>query len=121
MTVEPITVNYYYKKISKGVVEKHIDENNNSILYEEVHTGIVGEEYEISSKEFARYELDEENLPTNSKGTYGDEVIEVIYKYNYITKVTAKYVDQDGEKIVDPVIKEGNIGDDYKTEQKEFK
>ena len=39
MTVEPITVNYYYKKISKGVVEKHIDENNNSILYEEVHTG----------------------------------------------------------------------------------
>ena len=121
ITKDTQDVYYYYKKVSKGLIEKHIDEDDNSILHEEPHTGVVGEEYEINPKEFDRYELDEENLPTNNKGTYGDEVIEVVYKYKYIAKVTANYVDQDGEKIVDPVVVEGNIGDDYKTEQKEFK
>ena len=120
LTKDPIDVYYYYKKVSEGLVEKHIDEDDNSILYEEVHLGNVGDTYEILPRDFDRYELDEDNLPTNSKGTLKDELIEVIYKYKYIAKVTINYIDQNGENLTNPIIKEGYIGDSYTSEKKEF-
>ena len=115
-------VYYYYKKLSSGVLEKHIDidEEPNRLLYEELHTGEIGEKYSIESKTFDRYELVEEELPDNATGEMTDKLIEVLFKYKYLAKVTIRYVDAEtNEDIEEPIVKEGYIGDTYTSEQKD--
>ena len=119
-------VTYYYKKIAGGVKEKHIDINTGKILAEETHTGLVGDEYNIPSREFEGYDLvteDEEGnnmLPTNAKGQMTEDEIEVIYYYEKQTTVKVEYIDKHtGEKLDEETIK-GHEGDPYETEEKEF-
>lgn len=83
-------INLYYDRIKGGVVEKHIDEINNTILYEENHTLPVGDEYNIPSKTFEKYKLIENKLPTNAKGIVTEEGQEVIYYYRKIVNVITK-------------------------------
>ena len=121
-------VTYYYEKENQEatVVEKHIDINTNKVLAEETHTGKVGDEYDIPSRDFTGYELvtEDENgnnmLPTNAKGTMTEKEIEVIYYYEKVTTVRVEYIDkQTGEKLDEEIIK-GHEGDPYETEEKQF-
>ena len=121
-------VTYYYEKENQEatVVEKHIDINTNKVLAEETHTGKVGDEYDIPSRNFTGYELvtEDENgnnmLPTNAKGTMTEKEIEVIYYYEKVTTVRVEYIDkQTGEKLDEEIIK-GHEGDPYETEEKQF-
>ncbi len=119
VTKEDQDVYYYYKAYDSGVIERHIDADDGRILYEEYHEGEIGTEYNILPKEFDRYELDEENLPTNSEGTMTDNLIEVEYTYNYLPLIKVRYVNVDtNEDIIDPVIIKGHIGDEYHSEEK---
>ena len=121
MTRDEIVLKYYYVHVSAGVIEKHIDVNSGEILANEVHEGNEGDSYDISSKEFEGYDLVEDRLPANSRGTMTKEQIEVIYYYNYKTKVTAKYIDRlTGEELTKEEIQEGHEADDYTTERKIF-
>ncbi len=120
-------VTYYYQKISGGVTEKHIDINTNEILEEETHKGNVGDEYNIPSKQFEKYdlvEIDEEGnskLPENATGKMTEEPIEVIYYYIKKATVKIEYIDrQTGEKLAEDEIIEGHEGDRYQAEEKEF-
>ena len=94
MTEETITLNYYYTYIKTGVVEKHIDIVSEEILENEVHEGIIGDDYEIKSKEFEGYVLVEDKLPTNAKGKMTKEVIEVKYYYIKEVTITVKYLEK---------------------------
>ena len=132
MTDDEITVIYYYKHISSGVIEKHIDDITGEVLYNEVHTGNEGDPYNIKSKPqnednqeikniFEGYKLIQEKNPTNNIGTMTINPIEVIYYYRYPTKVTAKYIDKITEKpLTQDVIQQGYKGEDYNTENKTF-
>ena len=57
MTKDVITVNYYYAKISEGIVEKHLNIHSGEILHNEVTLGNEGEEYEILPEEFEGYDI----------------------------------------------------------------
>ncbi len=121
MTKQEIIVKYYYSHISQGVIEKHIDDVTGEILYSKTHEGAKGDSYEIKAKEFEGYDLVEEKLPNNSKGTMTEETIEVIYYYVKRAQVRVQYIDkQTDEQIEKELIKKGHEGDKYKTEQKEI-
>ena len=93
MQKDEVILKYYYSKISSEnavVIEKHIDINDGSILANEVHEGLVGDEYNIGSREFEGYELVEDKLPDNSQGVMTAEPIEVIYYYTHKSKVISK-------------------------------
>ena len=111
----------YYIKVSAGVLEKHIDIHTNEILYNESHTGNVGDPYNIASREFEGYDLVEDRLPTNSQGEMRSELIEVIYYYAKKAKVISKYIDKEtGEELADEEIINGHVDEDYQTEEKDI-
>lgn len=115
-------LNYYYSKVSGGVIEKHIDINTDEILANEVHEGKVGDPYDIKSREFENYELVLDKLPNNSKGKMTEEEIEVKYYYVKKTRVIVKYLDKEtNEDLVDPETIDGHENDLYNTEPKDIK
>ena len=128
-------VRFYYAAKTK-VIEKHIDIKSEEVLEEVVHDGFEGREYELDSKEFDGYDLVEDRLPDNSKGTMTKDTIEVNYYYVRKTTVRVEHIDvESGEKIIDIVEKDddgdgesdrteetdpnviisGHEGDEYKT------
>ena len=121
MTKEEQILKYYYIHVSGGVIEKHIDAISGQILANAVHNGNEGDEYNIPSRIFDGYDLVEDRLPSNSKGTMKVEPVEVIYYYIYRSKVTAEYIDKNtGEKLTEDVTQNGHEGDNYTTERKTF-
>ena len=121
MTKEEQVLKYYYIHISGGVIEKHIDIISNEILANAAYEGNEGDEYDIPSRTFDGYDLVEDKLPENAKGTMKVEPVEVIYYYIYRSKVTAEYIDKNtGEKLTDDVTQKGHDGDNYTTERKTF-
>ena len=118
---DPITITYYYAKESAGVIEKHIYEKNNEVLYNEAHSGNVGDEYDLEPKEFEHYEVDIDKMPGNKHGYMEEEPVEVIFYYKYVTPITVQYIDkQTGEKIIEDIHDKGYEGDKYVTEEKTF-
>ena len=121
MTKEEQVLKYYYIHISGGVIEKHIDIISNEILANAAYEGNEGDEYDIPSRTFDGYDLVEDKLPENAKGTMKVEPVDVIYYYIYRSKVTAEYIDKNtGEKLTDDVTQKGHDGDNYTTERKTF-
>ena len=121
-------VTYKYKKlIPADVVEKYIDVNTSEVVEEVIHKGEIDDEYEITPKAIEGYTLltkDEEGndiLPTNTKGKYTTEKVEVIYYVALNTTVRVQYINLiTGEKMTDDVIIEGYEGKEYTTEAKTF-
>lgn len=111
-----IYIIYYYKKESSGVIERHIDEITGTLLYEKTYPGKEGDPYETQSMEFTGYDLVEDKLPSNSKGTMKNEQITVEYYYKKRAKVEIRFIDIDTNKeIIESLIYEGHEGDPYET------
>ena len=118
---EDITVTYYYKHISAGVIEKHIDFYTDEILDNEVHEGNEGDPYDIKSKTFEGYELMEDKLPSNATGQMAKNAIEVKYYYKKPSKLVVDYIDKEtGKKLTDTIAKNLYNGENYTTENKTF-
>ena len=121
MTKEEQVLKYYYIHVSGGVIEKHIDVISGQILANKTYEGNEGDAYDIPSRTFDGYDLVEDRLPSNAKGTMKVEPVEVIYYYIYRSKVTAEYIDKNtGEKLTDDVTQNGHEGDNYTTDRKTF-
>ena len=121
MTKEEQTLKYYYIHVSGGVIEKHIDVISGQILANKTYEGNEGDAYDIPSRTFDGYDLVEDRLPSNAKGTMKVEPVEVVYYYIYRSKVTAEYIDKNtGEKLTDDVTQNGHEGDNYTTDRKTF-
>ena len=121
MTKEEQILKYYYIHVSGGVIEKHIDVISGQILANAVHNGKEGDAYDIPSRTFEGYDLVEDRLPSNAKGTMKVEPVEVIYYYIYRSKVTSEYIDKNtGNKLTDDVVQKGHEGDNYTTDRKTF-
>ena len=121
-------VTYKYKKlIPADVVEKYIDVNTNEVVEEVIHKGEIDDEYEITPKTIEGYTLitkDEDGndiLPTNTKGKFSTEKVEVVYYVAVNTTVRVQYINLiTGEKMTDDVVIEGYEGKEYTTEAKTF-
>ena len=110
---------YYYVKVSGGVVEKHVNILDNTVLYNESHSGNVGDNYDIPSKTFEGFDLVTDRLPDNSKGKMTEEAIEVIYYYKEKAKAVVKFVDKTtGEEIAQSNTIKGYVNDEYSTAPK---
>ena len=96
MTKEDIYVTYYYERKPSGIVTvKYVDvDTNKEILYKvevedgeeyvpyrEQLQGLCGETYETEQKDIPYYNFVEELRPSNGRGVYTEEDIEVIYYY----------------------------------------
>ena len=101
-------INIYYTKIKGGIVEKHLDEYNNTILDEEEHLLPVGTEYNIGSKQFDNYRLVETRLPNNASGIVSEEGEEVIYYYRRVFNVETRVEGTGGTIEGDEKVLEGD-------------
>ena len=123
MTEDEVIVKYYYKHVTKGVIEKHIDIDTGEILFNTIHEGNEGDEYKIEPKEIEGYDVVQEKLPTNNEGTMEKDVITVSYYYKKkaVVIVTVKYIDKDtNDVLAEDIVIKGYEGKEYKTEKKEI-
>ncbi|MFK4878836.1 MucBP domain-containing protein [Lactococcus petauri] len=117
-----ITVTITDKQSGKDVTVKYVDTEGNKISDDVVKSGAIGDDYNTEQKDIEGYTFKE--VQGNPTGQFTDKAQTVTYVYtkNPVTAadVTAKYVDTEGNKISDDVVKSGNIGDVYSTEQKDI-
>lgn len=106
------------------VTVKYEDTDGNTISGEVVKTGNVGENYTTEQKDIEGYTFKE--VEGDSVGVFTEQPQTVTYVYIKNVEpisgadVTAKYVDTDGNKISDDVVKIGNTGEKYTTKQKDI-
>ncbi|MFQ6322508.1 MucBP domain-containing protein [Lactococcus garvieae] len=107
------------------VTAKYLDTNGNKISDDAVKTGNVGETYTTEQKSIDGYTFQE--VQGNTSGQFTDQTQTVTYVYtkNEILNVTGtvlvKYVDTDGNKISEDLVKSGTVGEGYSTEKKDIK
>ncbi len=122
-TDQPQTVTYVYVKNpvkAAEVTAKYVDTEGNKISDEVVKTGNIGDDYTTEQKAIDGYAFKEVRGNPTGKFTDQPQTVTYVYVKNPVkaAEVTAKYVDTEGNKISDEVVKSGNVGDDYTTEQK---
>lgn len=108
------------KTLGRPVIVQYIDEQGNSIQKEDTITGYFGDSYSSSPKDIQGYTFDhsEGNL-TGIIGAHSN-TITYIYKKDTVAggNVVVKYLDTLGNKVSDEIIKTGNVGENYSTNQK---
>ena len=104
------------------VTAKYIDTDGNKISDDIVKTGSVGETYKTEQKAIDGYTFKE--VQGNMSGQFTDQAQTVTYVYtkneipNLTGTVLVKYVDTDGNKISEDIVKSGTVGEGYSTEKK---
>lgn len=113
-------ITFYYEKIKSSVNVKYLVEGTDIELETEtIINGFVGEEYTTSPKNIENWELVSE--PTNKNGILKEENESVIYYYKkVIGKLIIKYVDEEGNNLIDSDITEEQTGTEYITKAKDI-
>ncbi|MGR8774186.1 MucBP domain-containing protein [Leuconostoc citreum] len=96
------------------------DELGTDLSEPEVFYGVLGDKYSTSARTIPGYKLTV--MPNNASGQFSDDdqTVSYIYKKEVVAggDVTVKYVDPHGKNIANDIVKSGNVGEDYTTEQK---
>ncbi|MCZ2493600.1 MucBP domain-containing protein, partial [Dellaglioa carnosa] len=105
------------------VTVKYVDEAGQSIAKDVIKTGNVGDKYTTEQKAITGYTFKEVTGGTTGSFTDKEQTVTYVYTKNPVlpaqgADVTVKYVDEAGQSITKDVIKTGNVGDKYTTEQK---
>ncbi|EPD1725686.1 MucBP domain-containing protein [Enterococcus faecalis] len=113
-----------HQEAAADVTVNYIDTDGNELKPSQKFSGNIGESFDATTPDY-RLEIEGytfKEVRGNPTGKFTDQPQTVTYVYvkNPVktAEVTAKYVDTDGNKISDEVVKSGNVGDDYTTEQK---
>jgi uncharacterized surface anchored protein len=122
-TSDAQTVTYVYTKdpVAGGnVTVKYVDGAGNTISDNVVKSGNIGDDYSTDQKAIPGYTFKEVQGSASGQFTYQEQTVIYVYTKDPVAgaNVTAKYVDENGNTISDNVVKSGNIGDDYSTDQK---
>ena len=115
-----------YVRTNSAVIEHFLDESGKNIAPDNALTGNSGDPYSSSSKDINGYIL--KTSPTNTKGTFSDQIQEVTYVYakkprqtgsHYIGEgvVTVHYQDETGQQLAPDRVLNGNVGDGYLTQE----
>ena len=99
-----------------------MDTNRKSISDEIIKCGNVASPFSTEQKNIAGYTFKEVQGNTNGQFTTEPQTVTYVYSKNPIATgtVTIKYVDTNGKSISDEIIKSGNIGNSYTSEQKKI-
>ena len=114
-----------YIEAGEDVTAKYVDTEGNKISDDVVKSGNIGEKYTTEQKAIDGYtfkEMGKDSAAVSGDFTDKAQTVTYVYTKNPVAAadVTAKYVDTEGNEISDDVVKSGNIGEDYTTEQKEI-
>ena len=118
LTVEPITVTFYYLYNTKATVQ-YIDKITGEILDERTEEGLEGDEFATDSKDFENYILVEEPVQKTVNMTKE----EIVLKYYYIHisgGVIEKHIDVISGEILANDVHTGNEGDLYDIPSRTF-
>lgn len=106
----------------EDVTVKYVDEDGNNIVDPVILSGRLGASWKAEEKSIDGWTIAER--PSVVSGVFTAYAQEVIFVYERVTvgagDVTVKYVDEDGNDIVDPVILTGKIGESWKAEDKDI-
>ena len=116
-------VTYIYTKdpvAGANVTAKYVDENGKTISDDVVKNGNVGDSYTTEQKAIPGYTFKEIQGSASGQFTDKEQTVTYVYTKDPVVggSVLVKYVDEAGNTLSDNVVKSGNIGDDYSTEQK---
>ena len=122
-TSDAQTVTYVYTKdpVAGGsVTAKYVDTSGNAISDNVVKTGNIGDTYSTKQKTIPGYTFKEVQGSVSGQFTNQEQTVTYVYTKDPVAgaHIIAKYVDENGNTISDNVVKSGNIGDSYTTEQK---
>ncbi|KEH52046.1 MucBP domain-containing protein [Streptococcus macedonicus] len=114
---------YVYTKdpvAGANVTAKYVDENGKTISDDVVKNGNVGDSYTTEQKAIPGYTFKEIQGSASGQFTDKEQTVTYVYTKDPVVggSVLVKYVDEAGNTLSDNVVKSGNIGDDYSTEQK---
>ena len=117
------TVTYVYTKdpvVGGNVTAKYVDGAGNTLSDNVVKSGNIGDDYSTEQKAIPGYTFKEVQGSASGQFTDQEQTITYVYTKDPVAgaNVTAKYVDENGKTISDDVVKNGNVGDSYTTEQK---
>lgn len=109
-----------YKRAYVTILYK--DENGNTIADSEKKLFYVGASYRTKHHDIPGYTFKSVEGDETGSVSENGQIVTYIFKKNSMAggPVTFKYVDENGNKISEPVVKSGNVGDEYSTEQKEI-
>ena len=118
MTREELEVVYYYLQNTKVTVN-YIDKNTEEKLEVITKEGLVGDTYTAVAKDIEEYVLVER--PEKETVEMAKEEIVLNYYYVHISSgVIEKHIDINTNEVLETQLYEGNEGDEYKTNTKEF-
>ena len=128
LTADKTFVAQFVELASGKVTVRYLDDNGEAIAEDKVLSGTESEDYDVSGEEYRLESIGDYKLideTNNSKGIFNEDNILVIYTYQRESiantgQIKVSYVDENGKKISDDVVKSGTIGDTYTTEQKEI-
>ena len=106
--------------VGGDVIVHYVDTEGKKISDDVVKSGNVGEDYSTDQKTILGYRFKEVQGNTSGKFTDKTQVVTYIYTKNLVKAgdVTIHYVDTAGNKISDDIVKSGNVGESFSTEQK---
>ena len=114
-----IYVKYYYTKVSGGVIEKHINVITGEIFEEKRYEGFYGDTYKTSPNEYEGFDIVEDKLPNNAKGTMTIDEIEVNYYYVRRVKLLVQYLEEgNNRRLAEDDKRVVHEGDNYTTNAK---
>ncbi|PLS37115.1 cell surface protein [Carnobacterium maltaromaticum] len=113
---------------AKDVVIRYIDESGNSIHLNQIISGTIGDEFDVTTPNLQLtiegYILDRTNLPANMTGIFTNELQTVVYTYSknavIAAPVTISYQDSEGHSIHPDQVISGNIGDKFDVTTSEY-
>jgi len=126
LTADKTFVAQFVELASARVTVRYLDETSEPIAEDKVLSGTEGEDYDVSGEKYRLESIGDYKLideTNNSIGIFNDDNILVIYTYQKeiivnTGQIRVSYVDEDGKKISDDVVKSGKLGETYSTEQK---
>ena len=103
-----------------SVVANYVDEEGNVISDQVITIGNIGDPYSTEQKAIPGYTFKEIQGSASGQFTDKEQTVTYVYTKDPVVggSVLVKYVDEAGNTLSDNVVKSGNIGDDYSTEQK---
>lgn len=93
------------------VIAKYVDTDGNTILFDNIYNGLVGEKYKTMTEDISGYELT--RVEGKESGEFTKDVRIVTYIYKAVGRIVIRYVDENGHVIREEDTYSGAIGDAY--------
>lgn len=129
LTTDRTFVAQFVELASGKVTVRYLDENGEPIADDKILERTEGDDYDVSGEDYRLESIGDYKLideTDNVTGTFNDDNILVIYTYQKEASantghIRVSYVDENGKKISEDVVKSGTVGDTYTTEEKKIK